>query len=624
MKTYVPVSVNQLQTPQDRTYYLQALKSVGAEGIALTLIEFGDTQKTTEALRESRICFEQAGFETALWFGGSLLHFQYSDETYFCKRIDIHGNALPNHFCPLDERFTDYYCEQVRSCLQAGFRLAFFDDDFRLNFWTGSAQCFCENHMKQYRKHLGADCSASSFENRILFGAPNVYRTVWQEVTKESLLSFANKLRKTADSVDESIRLGLATSGEVWAIPDCAEALVSALAGKNRPWIRLMGAPYWNNNSDLANTLELVRALYDNASAFSDDIYAEGDSFPHYRAFCSAASMELFDTLLRAACPNLNILKYVHPYQDTAGNETAYLNAASRNLPMYTQIEALFSGKHPTGYRLIEQCDNALAATFKENLEDAPQELLRYPSIQLATANTLPTCYAGDTPRIAIGTNAISLSDNDLKCGTVLDYDAAKILTQSGIDVGLTVCTPEYLPVSPSAEKYEIDLITNQHILLRDGLVRLPNVSLNENVKPVTEFSVNGKRYISSYCFENENCQKFYVLLFSVDDNRHSRFVMQNYIRQQNLIAAYRYLSGKPIAASLTRHPGVYLLTAESTDGMTVGLWNCSTDAIRDEVLCLNQAYSSVHFLNCSGTLCDNRVKVDYIPAFEFGFFEVK
>lgn len=628
MKTMIPLMLGQLRTPEDKSFYLNMLKTVGAQAVAITLGSFGETEQTAEYLQEDRLFFEYNGFETALWFGGSLLHFAYPDSGRFTKRVDVFGNALENHFCPLDEAFVRYYCEQVRICLRSGFQTAFFDDDFRLNYWTGAAQCFCEKHMGRYRQILGEEATLPQFQKNLLLGAPNRFRAAWMQATKESLVSFAKRLRETADEVDETIRLGFASSAEHWWLPGCVKELSQAFAGKNRPWLRLTGAPYWNNDSDPAYSIETERLLYSIVSDSDYELYSEGDSFPHYRVFCSCASMELFETAIRSLCPTLNHLKYVHPYEDTAGSELCYIDAAKRDRVRYKPIEAAFAGKEPVGYRIMESPETPTVETYDCDRAADNVLLAQYSSLKLAKLNSLPTCYRGKAPRIIMGANAALCAPDDLNDGAVLDFEAAKILDERGIDVGLTLCEPAFVTLSKrrslnDAAVFEHDLQNGNRIMLREAPEMLPNVSLKDGAQVLTEFSSGKRRYPSSYLYENQNGQRFYVLLLEMKKYADSRFAVQNYIRQKYLISAYAYFCGQPLPAAVSKHPGLYLQAAKDGGSMTVGLWNFSHDAMRNETVQLDKEYQSIRWINGSGTLNGSTVTVDHLPAYEACAFEV-
>ena len=57
---------------------------------------------------------------------------------------------------------------------------------------------------------------------------------------------------------------------------------------------------------------------------------------------------------------------------------------------------------------------------------------------------------------------------------------------------------------------------------------------------------------------------------------------------------------------------------------MAVGLWNLFPDAVLSPVIALDKAYSRAEFINCSGSLDGDRVRLDAdIPAYGFAGFEV-
>ena len=68
----------------------------------------------------------------------------------------------------------------------------------------------------------------------------------------------------------------------------------------------------------------------------------------------------------------------------------------------------------------------------------------------------------------------------------------------------------------------------------------------------------------------------------------------------------------------------MYIQCKEADGKLAVGLWNFFADEAFDFTVELSEEYSKIKFLNCSGELCGNKVKINSIPAFGFGFFELE
>ena len=68
----------------------------------------------------------------------------------------------------------------------------------------------------------------------------------------------------------------------------------------------------------------------------------------------------------------------------------------------------------------------------------------------------------------------------------------------------------------------------------------------------------------------------------------------------------------------------MYVQCKESEGKLSVGLWNFFADEAFDFEVQLAEEYSNVKFLNCDGCLNGDKVTINSIPAFGFGFFELE
>ena len=113
-----------------------------------------------------------------------------------------------------------------------------------------------------------------------------------------------------------------------------------------------------------------------------------------------------------------------------------------------------------------------------------------------------------------------------------------------------------------------------------------------------------------------------------MDKYKNTRFgpenVFRNYERSLQISGNIPWLSGKKLPAYVYGCPEMYIQCKESEGKLSVGLWNFFADEAFDFEVQLSEEYSKIKFLNCSGTLDGDKVKIDSIPAFGFGFFEVE
>ena len=134
----------------------------------------------------------------------------------------------------------------------------------------------------------------------------------------------------------------------------------------------------------------------------------------------------------------------------------------------------------------------------------------------------------------------------------------------------------------------------------------------------------------ATYKYENASGQRFFV--FGYDSYRtNAHLVCADYIvdynRQAQLIEAVEWLSGKPLVAKSFKNPFLYITTyRDEKDGsVAVGLFNSFVDGIYDCEIELGENYSEIKFVNASGELKGNKVKLTgEIPPYGFAAFELK
>ena len=128
----------------------------------------------------------------------------------------------------------------------------------------------------------------------------------------------------------------------------------------------------------------------------------------------------------------------------------------------------------------------------------------------------------------------------------------------------------------------------------------------------------------SALQYENAQGTRFCILGFDADKSKRNERFSRNYCRQSQLIRSLAWLGRAPLPAVCAKNPDLYLLCKRGGGSMAVGLWNLFPDAVLSPVIELDKAYTRVEFINCSGSLDGNRVRLDAdIPAYGFAGFEV-
>lgn len=224
------------------------------------------------------------------WWITATLKSGRSDEFTGVVRED--GTESPFQNCPFDENFKRQFAEMTALFAEIA-KPAFIitEDDYTLG--TG---CFCKNHLDEFAsregKYYSRDELLSAFNSDTEEGYALMRR--WRELTKESLVSFADAIRKEVDKKSPEIPIGYMQSGAADYEGDATEAIARALAGPNHtPFSRLFGVAYCGIESkDIPHTM--FHPLYSKQHIKGDfDFYHESDTFPHTRFFTEGKQMKV-------------------------------------------------------------------------------------------------------------------------------------------------------------------------------------------------------------------------------------------------------------------------------------------------------------------------------------------
>lgn len=581
-------------------------------------------------LSENIPVYEAAGFEVGVWFstighGGPLAgDCGGAPQGGFTNIVGLKGVSKGDSFCPLDPAFSEAICGHVRGIAEAGAKMIMIDDDFRLSS-RGDCGCTCERHLAEYRRRLGENIAREEILKKAFTGGPNRYRDVWYGLMGDTLRGFARQMREAVDSVDPSVRLGACSCMTVWDADgvDSIE-LARILAGHTKPFLRLIGAAYWPALwgppcQHLQYVAELERMQQHWCEGTGIEIFSEGDVYPRPRHFVPAAYLEAFDTILRADGGFDGILKYGVDYCSSPRYETGYADRAERSAPLYAAIEKHFAGKRCAGAGVACTMKKIRAKVFSEPEREIGADYdggFFQPEQILLTDNSVPMTYGEAPVTVAFGENARYLGA--LPGGLLLDAPAALILERQGVDTGLASAEP-YAPAAVGGEHYFEE---NETIYLADaaGLMKL-------SPKPGAEVLSEFRGEIaapSALQYENAQGTRFCILGFDADKSKRNERFSRNYCRQSQLIRSLAWLGRAPLPAVCAKNPDLYLLCKRGGGSMAVGLWNIFPDAVLSPVIELDKAYTRVEFINCSGSLDGNRVRLDAdIPAYGFAGFEV-
>jgi hypothetical protein len=235
--------------------------------------------------------------------------------------------------------------------------------------------------------------------------------------------------------------------------------------------------------------------------------------------------------------------------------------------------------------------------------------------------NSIPMQYTEPDVTVIFGENARHAPAEMLACGAILDAPAAHILTQRGFDVGLqsfgeaVSVRSVYFP-----EKDEECFFRMVTPFNGKGFYRL---EAKPSAETVSEYR-GEKGSVFAYRYENKDGQRFLVYPFEAKVVRDIPMLFRNYYTQAQLVREFAHIRRKPLDAHLPGSPDVYLMTKKDATGMAVGVWNFFRDDIHTPTILLGEKWSSAEFVNCTGTLSDNRLVLSDLDPFGMAFILLK
>lgn len=610
-------------------------KKLGAERIFLCTCRATDSAEKIaediERIKISRAVYEAAGFETGVWIstmghGSELVGITSDNSDDYTHITGLRGVTTADSYCPLDPKFSSAVCDYLKKIAAAGVGMIMLDDDYRFSH-RGDCGCICRYHMAEYEKRLSEKISREDVIKKAFGAGYNRYRQTYYDMLGDTLRNFAAEMRAAIDEINPEVRFGFCAVTSSW---DCdgtdAIELSKIMAGKTKPFLRFIGAPYWINNGDLTSKVQYVAELERMQAHWCGnedmEIFSEGDTYPRPRYKVPAAHLEAFDTILRADGGLDGILKYGVDYTSTPCYETGYADKAERNKKLYSEIEKHFSGKKAVGISAACEMKKMLHTDFSlpgRNLGGAYDEAYYQTEQMLLTNCGVPITY-DDAPVTAVfGENAKYI--NTGKKGFIIDAAAAKNLEEKGIDTGVKV----YLngeKIRVSTECFEKETVAENS---DNEAVRIEPKSGAQVLSRFRIKTEKGEELIPACVkYENKNGQRFLIYACDFDSVRRNTGFMRNYMRQEQLISEYEWLSGEKLPAVCRKHPDLYIMAKKGNGSMTVGLWNLFPDEIFEPVIELDREYSGIEFINCSGRLCKDQVLLEgEIPPYGFAGFEL-
>ncbi len=630
-KISVPITLSNVKRAGRETI-LSQLKRMKAERVFLSLSNYeldSDTQKSIFAdLAENCAFFKSHGFEVGAW----IWTFWIKGAHNFCNMRGLDGTEINEFICPTDKKFVKFASEYIKNIAKSGVEIIMFDDDFRYAFLCDSPACLCDNHIKMINEMTGEALTREQLYKQIINGGKNIYRDAYIKANGDAFREFAREMRSAVNEIDQKIRLGTCACLSSWDIDGImARELAYILAGNTKPFVRLIGAPYWAARKSWGNKLQDTIELERMESAWTRDenieIMAEGDSYPRPRTNCPASFVEGHDTAIRASGCTDGILKYNIDYCSNADYEDGYIKYHEKNSDLYKKIDSAFTNKNATGVRIYEYqskfADMDISAPVKCQ---RPEYMFFSAAARTLAYNTIPTVYEGAGVCGAVfDENARHIPKDALKGGMIIDAIAAKILTDRGVDVGLT----RFNGLLQNAPEKHLPANVEEHFLHNDNHIlslgsQFFDIEINKSAKVLSD-TANGRLPIS-YIYENADGERFLVLnintrIVSKDPNSN---LLYHYERARQYANVIPWLSGKTLPAFVYGCPSMYIQCKEDSDTLTVGLWNFFEDTAFSPVVELGNTYSDIEFIQGSGTLSGAKVVLNDIIPYGFTGFILK
>lgn len=597
---------------------LADLRAAGAERVFLAIPPISTDEKKQNAINEKLASavkfFKGHGIETGVWFWA----FWVEGEHGFTPITGVNGSESRQEKCPFDENFLAFMAKHLAAVAAMGPDLIQFDDDLRFGFIDCGFGCTCKNHRAAMEKMLGKSLPEGSLFELFFGGKPNEYRRAFLQANGDSIRLFARRAREAVDSVNPAVRLGQCACLGTFDLDGTDPFEISKLlAGKTKPFVRLIGAPYWaerqNWGNRLSNVIEMERmerAWYEGNDI---EVFSEGDAYPRPRFHVPAAYLELFDAALRADGSLDGILKYMMDYTASSRYERGYLSHHIKDEPRKKLLQEIFDGKECIGIRVYDSMKKAEDSDFSERgSHPAVVENQFFPKApRMLTALSFPTIYRGTgCAGIAFGENARHLPEDAFEKPLILDIPAARILAEQGIDTGLD----RFIGNSGASRTHFAEM--EEYVQVQSSNGGFCRVTLKAGAVVRGTYDA-GEDFPFLASYENADGRRFILLGFDAE------IVSEDAWRNYALAAMlHRMLAemGAAVPVQCLGNPDLYILAKEDEKQCAIGFFNIFADDIEPAEAKIPGKWSNARFYGCTGHKTEEGIVIDYIPAYGYVF----
>lgn len=611
--------------------YVKRLKEAGVERVflcsAMWTASEAEKQKNIELLHKYAPLFREQGFEVGIWInslghGGTCGDFVNTDiSDGLTRMVGLNGEMNMGAYCPLCENLQELAKDWIRRLGQTPVSMIQLDDDYRYAF-RNDILCACETHRQLLEKELGEPFDAPRMRKALTQGGPNKWRDTWLRVQGKTLNDFAGMLRSALDEVNPNMRLSACSVLSTWDVDGVDSiTLAKTFAGNTKPFLRLIGAPYWyalGNFQEirLGAVCEYERLQQHWCKDSGVEIFCEGDTFPRPSYQVPASYLEGFDQVMRAGGTSHGILKYMMDYTSSPEFEPAYMEHHMENQQLYQVLEETMSEKEATGVTVFAPM-KTLAFSHR------PGEKLEHRCIpavlRFVADNNLPVRYeGGENGTIIFGDAAELAQEEQLKNGAVLDITAAQILTRRGIDVGLAGVKGNS---APHTERFETE---NELVGIIGGDWYEAETAAGASVD---SWQMGSAKCPAVYTYENAKGQRFAVYCFHAQESfetGHDHGLFRSKCRAAQIRRLLQWVSGSKLDAVCEGAPDLYMLAKRDEDSLSVTLWNFGVDRVRVPKVHLGESWSELVCNWGQAKLEGNTVVTETLPAFGCVCFTLK
>ncbi len=606
----IPI-INGKSTAETRPVYLSELRRAGADRVFLFVPNpFGNKAELEcemTMLRENIAYYEAEGLEVGVWIGGlghggNLPEAKKDAAKGYTRIVGLsNGGTAEDSFCPLCPSFFAMYSDFVRRVADCGTKMLMIDDDLRLASHGGAVLgCACERHIALFNERAMSEGLTARRHTReelaeLLFtGKATPLRTVWLDLMGDTLREFAAKLRSVVDEVNPTVRFGHCACLSTWDMDGVDSIELSRiLAGGTRPFLRLIGAPYWAvynsfNTTGLGSIIDIERMqlAWCGRVAPEMEVFTEGDAFPRPRYNVPSAYLEGFHQVIGAEGESEGILKYMIDYGFHPLYETGYIDRHTRLAPLRRELDAAFHGKETAGVYVHEVMHKLRDADCTGVSESEIFSRFTPASVNFANMTSLPISFrrtAYTHTALVFGENAKYLDENTAGLPLILDAAAAVILTERGMDVGLAAAEPMDAPTA--------EVFSDWHDAIPLGTGgRFYRMTPADGAEILSTYTTGDP---AAYTYENRDGLRVLVYAFEAEGLNMLSPLMRSYPRQDQMFRAVEWMQGAPLPAEVRKEPGAYVLCRRSEGAMAVGIWNFGADYVLPGRIRLGETFGS-------------------------------